>query len=160
VRAPVFVDTSAFIAHLVESDPGHEEAWLVFDELRGARRPFFTSTDVLDEVVTFLRRRAGHGAAVAAGEAIRNPALFHLVPVDEPVREAAWRIFRATPFPALSLTDCSSSAVMKSRGIAEAFTFDDDFRHLGHRVLPGLGPLLRPRGRTPKPRSRLNPGLR
>jgi predicted nucleic acid-binding protein len=147
VPAPIFVDTSAFLAFFVPGDGNHEEAFLTFDELRGARRPLFTTTDVLDEVATFLRRRAGWEPSVAAGEAIRNPALFRTVPIDDPLREAAWRIFRESRWPGLSLTDCSSSALMRDRRIPEAFTFDDDFRRLGHRVIPGARPLLRPRRR-------------
>lgn len=149
MAAPIFVDTSAFLAYFVTADSNHEEAFLAFDELRGARRPLFTSTDVLDEVVTFLRKRAGWEPAVEAGEAIRNPALFRTVPVDEPLREAAWKIFRESRWPGLSLTDCTSSALMRDRRIAEAFTFDDDFRRLGHQVRPGPRPLLRPRPKRP-----------
>jgi predicted nucleic acid-binding protein len=145
IHAPVFVDTSAFIGFFVADDQNHEEARLTFDELQGGRRTLLTSTDVLDEVVTFLRRRAGYRPSVEAGEAILDPASFRLVEVDESLRGAAWGIFKASAWPGLSLTDCSSSAIMKDRRIGVAFTFDDDFRRLGHRTLPGPRSLLRPR---------------
>ena len=35
-----------------------------------------------------------------------------------------------------SLTDCTSMALMKARGITKAFSFDDDFRKMGFDVLP------------------------
>lgn len=143
--AAVFVDTSAYLAFFVPGDANHEEASLIFDELRGYRRPLFTSTDVFDEVVTFLRRRAGTEAALRVGEAILDPGAFRMIRVDGRLRESAWKIFRQDRTPGLSLTDCTSSAVMRDRRIEEAFTFDEDFRSLGHRTLPGPRPLLRPR---------------
>jgi len=150
----VFVDTSAFLAFFVPADANHEEACFLFEELRGARRPLFTSTDVVDEVVTFLRRRAGTAAAIEAGEALRDPGALRMLEVDPRLRDSAWRIFRENRSPGLSLTDCTSSAIMLDRTIAEVFTFDEDFRRLGHRTLPGPRPLLRPRPARPAPAGR------
>lgn len=36
----------------------------------------------------------------------------------------------------LSFTDCTSFALMKSMGINDVFTFDEDFRKMGFNIMP------------------------
>lgn len=149
---PLFVDSSALIALFVPRDERHEEAKAVLLDAQRTRRPLFASTDVFDEVITFLCRRAGPEPAVRIGDELRREEVLRLVRVDDEIRERAWAIFKARRLPALSFTDCTSSAILSSRRIREVFTFDDDFRRLGHRVVPGPRPLLRPRDATPRGR--------
>lgn len=141
---PLFVDTSAFFALFNPRDARHEEAGRLHDALQGFQRPLFTSTDVFDEVVTLLRSRTGIEHAVRIGEGLRNGEAVRLIPVDDEIRDSAWEIFKSHALPGLSFTDCTSSAVMRSRGIREVFTFDADFRRLGHQTLPPPRPLLKP----------------
>ena len=59
-----------------------------------------------------------------------------MIAVTEPVRIAAWARFKKTRVPPASLTDCTSFEIMDDLKMREAFTFDEDFRQAGYRVLP------------------------
>ena len=66
----IFVDTGAWFALVVPTDPDHEAAVAWFD---GNRDPVLTSDYVVDETLTLLRvrgerrPRCGFGAAVLCG---------------------------------------------------------------------------------------------
>lgn len=132
----VFVDTSAIVAVFFEQDQRHEAAKTVLRDLRAARRKLVTTSDVFDETVTTLRRWAGGERAVTAGGLLRDSALMDIVPVDDELRESAWRLFRVHRMPKLSLTDCTSFATMNQLGVRTAFTFDEDFRKAGFLTVP------------------------
>jgi len=134
----VLADSTAWIAYFVHDDQWNPEATRTFDEIQRSGRRLLTTGDVFDETVTMVRKRAGYDRALECGELLRNSALSELVAIDDPLREKAWRLFRKCKFPKLSLTDCTSFAVMEKFGIREAFTFDDDdFGAAGYTVLPG-----------------------
>ncbi|MBI3015603.1 MAG: PIN domain-containing protein [Candidatus Tectomicrobia bacterium] len=65
----LFVDTSAWYAILDRTDRNHPAA------IRFARQvtaPFVTSTYVLDETVTLVKRHLGHAAATRFGQRLWN----------------------------------------------------------------------------------------
>ncbi len=99
-------------------------------------RPLCTSTYVVDETLTLLRRRVSHAAAVGFGERVEQGRWCRVVEVDEPVRLAAWELFVRHHDRALSFTDCTSFARMRSMGLREAFSFDADFAAVGFSPLP------------------------
>jgi len=136
MRPPVLVDTSAIVGLFLEGDEWHVPAREALAGLRADRRSLLGTTDVFDEAVTALRRWAGYGSAVKTGAALRASRLLRLVAVDDEIREQAWKVFKAHPLPGLSYTDCTSAAVMDKFGLTEVFTFDEDFRKLGYKVLP------------------------
>ena len=55
------------------------------------------------------------------------------------------RRFDDQPF---SLTDAVSFEIMRSEGIAEAFTLDKHFAVAGYTMIPSIGPANRPRKRN------------
>lgn len=61
----LFVDTSAWIAFLAPKGTNHDHAREAFAELVSRNALAVTSSYVVDEVVTWLRMRAGHADAVA-----------------------------------------------------------------------------------------------
>ncbi len=132
----ILADTSALVGLFMRDDEWHASAKKVLEELRADRRRMLATSDIFDETVTAIRRWAGYRPSVDAGEALRSSRLLNLVPIDEPTRDAAWRLFRKLNEPRLSLTDCTSFAVMHRFGIKEAFTFDAHFRRAGFDVLP------------------------
>jgi predicted nucleic acid-binding protein len=132
----ILADTSALVALLLRDDERHASAKAVLSDLRSAGRRMIATSDIFDETVTAIRRWAGRRASIDAGEALRTSRLLTLVPVDESAREAAWKLFHRLNDPRLTLTDCTSFAVMERFGLAEAFTFDAHFRRAGYDVLP------------------------
>jgi uncharacterized protein len=136
VAAQVFLDTSAVVALALPRDECHEAATTEFDRLRSSRTDLVTSTDVIDEAVTYLRRKAGHRAAVRLGGELLSGAPARTISVDDSLRVAAWEIFRRYREVPLSLTDCTSVAIMRRFGMTEVFSFDSDFEKLRLIRLP------------------------
>jgi predicted nucleic acid-binding protein len=100
-------------------------------------RTLVTSTDVLDETVTLLRYRLGHGVAVQFGEKLAASKWCRVVEVTESTRRGAWDTFVGYADQSFSLADCSSFAIMRSMHVGEAFTFDrTDFAAAGFVVRP------------------------
>lgn len=133
----VFADTSGLVAKFVESDGCHAAADRTMRDLIAAGRRLLTTDFIFDEIVTRVRTIAPHEDAVAAGERILNsPRVIQLVEVDRALRGEAWIIFKKFKDQEFSFTDCTSFAAMKKFGIAEAFTFDSDFRKAGFTVMP------------------------
>ena len=133
----ILADTSALVGLFFKGDEWHEPAVRELEELRRARRKMLSTTDVFSETVTSIRKWAGYDRAVEVGEMLKRSTLVRLVSVDGELREEGWKRFVKFKFPAVSLTDCTSFALMDRFGIKDAFTFDDDFRKAGYRVFPG-----------------------
>lgn len=131
----MFVDSSAFVALAVAYDGHHRAATSFFASLEPGTA-LVTSTDVFDETLTRLRRKAGHGPAVAMGRSLRASAVVRMVPVEASDREAAWELFCDRPKVPLSFTDCTNVVLMERLGIRRIFTFDGDFEALDLEVLP------------------------
>jgi predicted nucleic acid-binding protein len=132
----VFVDTSALVGKLLETDEHHVRAQAVLRGLLREGRDFLTTDYIFDEVVTRVRGRADHPSAVKAGESILSSEMIEMVEVDASLRKESWRLFKKFRDQRLSFTDCTSFAVMRKFGIREVFTFDDDFAKVGFETLP------------------------
>lgn len=132
----ILVDTSAIVGLLLRDDEWHGPAKKALEELKAGRRRMLATSDIFDETVTAIRRWAGYRPSIDAGEALRDSRLLTVVPIDEAARDSAWRRFKKLNDPHLSLTDCTSFAIMDRFGIKEAFTFDAHFRGAGFDVLP------------------------
>lgn len=100
---------------------------------------WFTSDFVLDETATRLRGSIGAVDAVRFVQTVLASRLYTVLPVDADTFEAALRLMVEFADHPLSLTDCSSFALMQSLGIGRAFGFDADFEHCGFELLPGPG---------------------
>ena len=66
----IFVDSGAFIAREVAKDEHHAEAAGAWDRLEARPVALFTSTLVVSEVLTFLRRRTKGTTAEELAEGI------------------------------------------------------------------------------------------
>ena len=125
------MDTSAFLAIENRRDANHRRALAFRDESLEAGEPLVTSDYVLDESYTIIRLRAGHSIAVEFGEAVRASRVLRIESVTPQILNRAWVIFKTFSDKTFSFTDCTSFAVMLRLGLAEAFTFDDDFIQVG-----------------------------
>lgn len=124
----IFVDTGAWFALFVDTDPnsGAARGWI--DE---SSEPLVTSDYVVDELVTLLRVRGKRARAIDAGKQLFSETVAEIEFVtDEDVRYA-WQLFQAFDDKDWSFTDCISRVVMERLNITSAFAFDDHFRQFG-----------------------------
>lgn len=136
-----FFDTWAYIALANRRDAGHEVALEVDRFLAEEGWIAVTSDWVLDETVTQLHLLAG--AKVVTQflddlDAQLKARQLMLLNVSTPRFDAALELFRklAPKVPRLSLTDCTSFALMGELEVRWAFTADKHFYSAGPRVGP------------------------
>ena len=129
----IFVDTSFWVALRNRADGRHEEAKRLL-ALHG-EAGLVTSNQVRGETWSFLRRRAGHGAAVGFLDAVeRSPRL--QVSTASPEQETeALRWLRRHDECEYSFVDATSFVLMKALRIRDALAFDGDFSAAGFQEL-------------------------
>ena len=123
-----FVDTGAWYAYYVPSDPDHLPAvgWW-----GGNRVPLLTTDYIIDETLTLMRSRGHRDRALAFGNAVFSGQLatiYYLTPAEI---DAAWDVFRRYTDKDWSFTDCTSKVVIELLGVPQAFSFDQHFRQFG-----------------------------
>jgi predicted nucleic acid-binding protein len=132
----VFVDTSAFFAHLVAEDANHREARALFERADREAWTLITTDAVVWETYTLIRVRARNGRELALGflDDIQDGLcdIERVRPVDE---ARAIELLRRYADKRYSFCDALSFVVMEQIGVAEALAFDDDFRSYGKLVL-------------------------
>ena len=134
--SPVFVDSGAFAALADRNDRHHREARRLLRRLARERRTLVTSMYVVDELLTLVRMRVGHAAAVRIGERLMQIRWCRIVEVSEDMRDAAWQLFVRYHDHVFSFTDCTSFALMRAMSLEEAFTFErGDFATAGLTTL-------------------------
>jgi predicted nucleic acid-binding protein len=130
----IFVDTGAWFAAAVPSDPYHPAAsqWLA-----GNAGPLLTTDYIVDETLTLLRARGERTRALLLGEGFFNGRLAEIYTLDETDIALAWEVFKRFDDKDWSFTDCTSKVVIERLGIQQAFAFDHHFRQFGNvRVVP------------------------
>lgn len=123
-----FVDSSFWIGLRFRRDRRHDDARRIWEAGTGA---LVTSTLVVGETWTFLRRRAGHDRAVEFHDAVTRLPSLTVRHVDEDVEGEAWRWLRRHDERAYSFVDATSFVLMRRLRIREALAFDGDFAAAG-----------------------------
>lgn len=124
----ILVDTGAWFALLVDSDPLHQRALAWMD----ANYEALALTDyILDETLTLLRARGEKSQALRFGREILEEHAAELLYLNAEEIEAAWDVFRIYHDKEWSFTDCTSKVLMEARGVQTAFAFDQHFRQFG-----------------------------
>ncbi len=124
----IFVDTSAWYALLDRNDRNHPHAVRFSEESRDL---FLTSTYILDESVTLVRKHLGHAIAVRFGNRVWNEEIARLIRVSPEDEVRAWTVFTRYADKTFSYTDCTSFALMERLRIEAAFAFDTHFAQYG-----------------------------
>jgi predicted nucleic acid-binding protein len=130
----IFVDTGAWYASLVPTDPDHTNAvaWLSANH-----SPLVTTDYVIDETLTLLRARGERKRALLVGAEFFNGNVAEIHRITNTELTLAWEIFKQFDDKEWSFTDCTSKVVMQQLGITVAFAFDHHFRQFGTvRVVP------------------------
>ena len=125
----IFVDTSFWIALRNRRDPHHEEAEALLRQFSDAA--LVTSNHVRGETWTYLRRRAGHGAAVGFLDAVERSPRIRVLVVDAKQEDEALRWLRRHDEREYSFVDATSFALMRTSKIRQALAFDGDFTAAG-----------------------------
>ena len=123
-----FLDTSFLVAFFRRTELHHSAAAAVWAQ---NDRPLLTSVAVVGETWTFLRRREGHAAAVAALDTVEQSPRIVIIEVEPTVHKAAWRWLRRRDEHNYSFVDATSFEIMRRRRIREALAFDNDFTRAG-----------------------------
>ena len=128
----IFVDTGAWFALFVPSDPDHTAAtqWLASN-----REPFFTTDFIADETLTLLRARGERPCALLAAREFFEGEMTRLYFLTEDDIRAAVAVFRQYADKDWSFTDCTSRVVMERLGLTSAFAFDQHFRQFRNVVV-------------------------
>jgi uncharacterized protein len=130
----LLADTSALLALLLADDRHHESA------ARFARKNhrfrFVLTELILAEVVTRVRSRTGAARVVAFADDILRSQRYEVIFTDADLLRGALAQMRRFADRHLSLTDCASFQLLERLGLDGAFTFDQDFRDCGYRMLP------------------------
>jgi predicted nucleic acid-binding protein len=124
----VFVDTSAWFAAVVPSDPNHRQAasWLA------ANSEVLITTDyVIDEILTLLRARGERQRAKLLGKKFFDGSIAEIYFLTEDHIRQAWAIFEQYHDKNWSFTDCSSKVLIDEMNIADALAFDRHFHQFG-----------------------------
>jgi len=127
----VFVDTSYYVARIMTRDQWHRAAL-------DAPKPgmiFFTSSLIINEVVSLLQSRGYLSAALLFLERIRQSEEVQVVHPDPMLQAEGWDLFCRWGGGGANAVDCVSFAMMGRLGIRKAFTFDGHFRSAGFQIL-------------------------
>ena len=130
----IFVDTGAWYASLVPTDPDHARAvqWLAAN-----RSPLLTTDYVVDEILTLLRVRGERKRALLLGARFFHQDLVEIHKITTADLTLAWETFEQFEDKGWSFTDCTSKVVMEQLNIKVAFAFDHHFHQFGNiKVVP------------------------
>jgi uncharacterized protein len=129
----IFVDTSFWVALTNRRDDRHDEANALLTAHESDR--LITTNDVRGETWTFLRRRAGHRAAVGFLDVLHTSLRLELVRVSDSAEADAGAWLRQRDDREFSWIDATSFATMRELKIVEALAFDGDFSAAGFTEL-------------------------
>ncbi len=135
----VFVDSSAWLALVVQRDTYHSAARAYYRSMVTKAR-LVTSTYVVGESVTFLTYRNWRRQAIELYEMIQAASRTNLLKLEwiaPDVQEEAWRIYQQYDDQVFSFCDCTSFALCRFRDVDEVFSFDRDFDIVGLQRRPG-----------------------
>lgn len=131
----LFVDTSAFIALVDASDQYHKKAKEFVQEFQPTDH-LHTTNYIIDESITKIKMALGHKKACEFGDGIFKSRIYNIHHLGQDIEHDAWNLFKQYEDKEFSFTDCTSFALMKKLGLAEAFTFDRHFEYMKFIVLP------------------------
>jgi predicted nucleic acid-binding protein len=127
----IFVDTGAWFAAAVPSDPDHSAAATF---LAKNSEPLILSDFVYGELLTLFRARKQMRRAELWLRQVERKQCEVIRATDDDLSKATKTFFQYAD-KEWSFTDCLSKVMMERLGIAEAFAFDGHFRQFGTVVV-------------------------
>jgi len=130
----ILIDTSALYAVLDRDDQNHLAAKATWTLLLQTDQPLLVTNEVLVETTALVQHRLGMAAVrVLGGDVLAALQVHWITDVDHGHAQNA---LLAADRRKLSLVDCSSFHVMRTRMMRKVFAFDPHFREQGFEVLP------------------------
>jgi predicted nucleic acid-binding protein len=130
-----FVDTSAFLAILSETDAGHDRALAWLEEVTThADEHLVTHDYVVVETAALVHARLGRAAVRAFFDEILPACEVRFM--DPPLYARGVSAYLASLDRRTSLVDRVSFELMRELGIRRAFTLDRDFIREGFEKVP------------------------
>ena len=124
----IFVDSGAWFASLVPTDPDYQAAQT---RLAQNRQALVTSDYIVDETLTLLLIRGQKARALAWGQAVFQGQVAQLRYLSPQELQDAWLVFCQYHDKDWSFTDCTCKIAMEHWGVSVAFSFDQHFRQFG-----------------------------
>ncbi len=125
----IFVDTSFLVAYALANDSRHTDALALASPF--STKPLLSSTLVLGETWTTLRRRLGHNRTRGWIDELRALERVRVDRIDAELEDQAWTWLRVHDERPYSFVDATSFALMRKLRIREALAFDGDFAAAG-----------------------------
>jgi predicted nucleic acid-binding protein len=123
----VFVDASAWIAITHTRDSHHDEAMTIMRRLLNDDAGLVVTNWTAYEALSFLKSRAGYGAASVLRQTFEDNELVWWEPVTPEIEEKALDMFWRFADKTWGVVDCASLVVMALTGCQRAFGFDRHF---------------------------------
>lgn len=132
------MDTGGWVAVADRSDQYHSEAAAFYRNVFSRYHRLITTELVLAEGYALLRRGMGTGPAVRWMDSLLASSRVEIVFADVGLLRQGRSLLARYADQDFSLTDAVSFAVMRQRGVREAFSFDKHFITAGFRCVPQL----------------------
>ncbi|MBI3299909.1 MAG: PIN domain-containing protein [Elusimicrobia bacterium] len=132
-----FLDSGAFIALWLTQDGQHGAATKALGVIKEEGGRLCTSNFVLDEVVTFVGRRAGATFAASKARGVLESKVLSVLRPDADDERAALALYEKFADAGVGFTDAVSFALMRRYRVRRAFTFDRHFGLAGFTLFPG-----------------------
>jgi predicted nucleic acid-binding protein len=129
----LFVDTSAWFAYFLPTDPYHQSVRKCFLTGDG---PLVTTDYCIDETLTLLIARGELRRASEAGHALFEASIVQLYFGTPAQIGRAWIVFQQRAATGWSFTDCTSKVVTDELGVTMAVALDKHFQQFGISVVP------------------------
>lgn len=131
----IFIDTSALIALIDNSDSLHRQAGIAMSQIGKSRSRMVTTEFILMEVANALSRQPFRKCAIDYLNGLRHLKTINIFPASTELLHSGWLLYCDRSDKEWSLTDCISFEVMMAEGITKAFTSDHHFEQAGFTKL-------------------------
>jgi predicted nucleic acid-binding protein len=134
-----FIDTGVWFGYLVREDQYHNKAARLMLDLQAKGVLLITSELILSETYTLLMRKLGTKAALQFLEIINKQVesnFTEIAWVDWAILEEAKKVLGKFSDHSITLTDATSAAILRLKGISHIVTFDQHFRIMALHCIP------------------------
>ncbi len=133
----VFVDTSGWANYFLRRQPYHRQTVDFLNNWQRSSVETVTTNYVVAELASLLTSplKVERSLQIQMIETLRSSAWVTVVHIDPAMEAEAWDVFKRHRDKSWSLVDCTSFAIMRSRGISQALTEDHHFDQAGFQRL-------------------------
>jgi len=129
----IFIDTSAFIAHLIKQEIDHDEVLAKYNLYRNQKAIFLTSNYVIDELLTWFvshQNKISTQKLVNFLEKLTQSKELRVLYIDQTTDSRAQAILLKFFEHKISFTDATTYVLYKDFKIDEIFTLDRNFKRM------------------------------